>query len=343
MKKFLFLLVLLLTAPMYLPVSSSLSPDTYSLPQNWEESYIEENRLENHFSLIEDSLPERHYNDIQESHYNIQDSKLEDHDTALEDSRLHEHNIDIKIQDSKLEAPKPIKREQPFEQARPKETAEEHKHLAHQQRNSKTDNLNILFIGADRDGLLMTAIYSINYKGKKENFKSGSVFFPGNMQIIYDGKTYLLQELFKDLGKDDYSRIMVNILEQLMDIHIAYHVIIDKAVLTEAEKILDPIIVDGTRINLEDIFEMPASDKDKTVLGQLMEQFTRPTAFFYKLPALVIKSSRHIKTDFPLTPENLWLHFRIARDVNREEIDKVILDKNIPEDILKDIIYRITN
>ena len=315
MKKLIVILVLLLISPILLPISASLLPNTHNLPQSHEESSIEGRGVENHYDSIEKKISESYCNDIQ-------DNKLEDNDVAVEGGSPHEHIVDIDIEDGKLEVPKPTQRKQ---------------------RNNQTDNLNILFIGADRDRLLMTSIYSINYKGKDENFKSGSVFFPINMQVMHDGKNYLLQELFKDLGKDDYSRIIVEILEELMEIDIAYHVIIDKAVLIEAGKILEPIVVGGQEINFEDIFEMPPSDKDEIILGQLMKQVTSPATFFSKLPSLVLRSSRYIQTDFPLTPENLWLHFRIARNVNMDEIDKVTLDKNNLEDMLKDIIYQITN
>ena len=328
MKKIIVILVLLLISLILLPVSSSLLPNTHNLPQSQQENNndIDGSEIESYYGAMENKILKRYDNEIQDSElegqgYDIKDSKLKDNDKALEDSSLYEYSIDIE-EDDKLEVPKPVQKKQ---------------------RNNQTDNLNILFVGADRDRLLMTAIYSINYKGKNENFKSGSVFFPLNMQVIYDGKNYTLRELFENWGKDDYTRVMVKVLEELMEINIAYHVIIDKAILIEAGKIIEPIVVDGQEINLEDIFEMPPSDKDEVILGQLMKQFTSPSTFFSQIPALVLRSSRYIKTDFPLTPENLWLHFRIARNVNMDEIDKVTLDKNISEDILRDIIYQITN
>lgn len=327
MRKFIVILAFLLILPIFLSVSSGLLSGTHNAPQNQEESNKEDNMIGSYYDAIEDKISKSYNSDIQGSKpedlgNNIEDSKLKNSDDILEDSSLNEHSVDIDIEYDKPEVPKPIQRAQ---------------------RNGQTDNLNILFIGADRDRLLMTAIYSINYKGKDKNFKSGSVIFSANMQVMHDGKNYVLRELFKDLGEYEYSRVMREILEELMNIHIAYHIIIDKAVLIEAERIIEPIVIDGQKINLEDIFEMPPSDKDEIILGQLMEQFTSPATFFSKLPALVFRSSRYIKTDFPLTSENLRLHFRIARNVNMDEINKVNLGKNTPEDILRDIIYQITN
>ncbi len=300
MKKFLFILALLLIVPMFLPVSSSLLPDTSNSQISEEESNLPNYTLPNSKEEIK-----------------IDESKIEE--SKIEESRPQEQNIKIEVSEVQEIIEKPL----------PK-------------RNKETDNLNILFIGADKDKLLMTAIYSIDHKNNKDNLKSGSVFFPSTTNLEYNGQQASLQSLYKKYPEKDFGYILVDILEELLEVDIAYHVHMDKAVLKEANRILDPIIVQGQRINLEDIFEMPATDKDQAVLGQLMEQFTRPTTYFYKLPALVIKSSKHIATDFPLTPENLLLHFRIARAVNMEAIDKVILDKDSPEDILKDIIYTIT-
>ena len=308
MKKFLFMLVLLLIVPMFLPVSSGISPDI----RNISNSQIAEEKP----ILPEYSLPENHKENIIEENKIVEPKITESKITESE--TIESKTIESLVQEYEIEKPLP-------------------------KRNKETDNLNILFIGADKDKLLMTAIYSIDYKDKEKNLKSGSVFFPKSTVVKYNGQSYTLQGLYNRYPDKDYGYILVEILEELLEVEIAYHVHMDKAVLQEANKILDPIIVNEERINIEDIFEIPATNQDHEVLGQLMKQLTRPTTYFYKLPALVIKSSRHMDTDFPLTPENLLLHFRIAREVKMEAIQKVILDQDCPQDILKDIIYTITN
>ncbi|KUO51310.1 MAG: hypothetical protein APF76_17685 [Desulfitibacter sp. BRH_c19] len=330
MRKFFFILAIFLIVPALLPTTSGTLYNrghSFLTESHWFQKVFPYNSDRNDVIdeeksiLPEYSLPE-----------NQEESKLQEYDIKIEVDVI-EDSASPEAQEKEPKQKFPVQFKPPADPIKQKPLPK---------RNKETDNLNILFIGADKDKLLMTAIYSIDYKDKKENLKSGSVFFHNNTYIEYNGQRYTLQGLYKQHSEKDYGYMLVDILEELLEIEIAYHVHMDKAVLKEANKILDPIIVDDQRINLEDIFEMPATDQDQAVLGQLMEQFTRPTTYFYKLPALVIKSSRYIDTDFPLTPENLLLHFRIARGVNMDDIEKIILDKNISEDILKDVIYKIT-
>ncbi|MEW6624935.1 MAG: hypothetical protein AB1420_17725 [Bacillota bacterium] len=208
---------------------------------------------------------------------------------------------------------------------------------ANANRNSKTDNLNILFIGADGERLLMTSVYTIDYKNKKNGFKSAGIFFQDDLALKHKKKDLTLREFYSSYTPGQLKEALGN----LLGVKIAYYVHMDKAILKEAEKMLDPIIVDGERISLPDLFEIPAGSKDQKIFEQLMRQFTRPKTYFYHLPTLIIRSARHIQTDFPLTAENLYLHFRIARDVDMGNITKIILE-DPSEALLKDIIYRTT-
>ncbi len=211
-------------------------------------------------------------------------------------------------------------------------------------RNKDTDNFNVLFIGKEEDRLLMTAVYSINHKNSQSRkFKSGGVFFSGLTKINYNNEVYTLNSFYKKYHNDKIGQKLVKVLEDLLEIEIAYYVLMDKEILKESNKVLDPVIVDDEEVNIEEIFEMPVSNKDQEILGQIAEQFTRTSTYFYSLPSIIIKSARHIETDFSLTPENLWLHFKIARGVDMSNIKKIVLEGNCPDYLIKDIIYRITN
>jgi hypothetical protein len=228
-----------------------------------------------------------------------------------------------------------------FATSKAPKTSEE-KDLKHK-RNRLTDNLNILFIGKDQDKLLMLAVHSINYKGKKKYFPSGGVFFKKDMQIKINNEDYTLGSFFKSHIDQDIGILLKKIVEEILDIKIAYYVLMDKKLLAEADKILEPIIIEGESIKLEGIFEMPVSYKDNLILGELMKQLTGYKNYFYTIPKLVIRSARHIKTDFPLTYDNLQLHFRIARDMDRKKIKKIVLEIDSPEHVIKDVIFQVTN
>lgn len=219
--------------------------------------------------------------------------------------------------------------------------------------NTKTDNLNILFLGVSRKDLLMASVYSINYKNSKGKVRSGAVFFPPFSLFSCNGKIMTLEEIYQEMDTAEAITKISKILENALRIKIAYSVKIDKAIFREVEKIFDPITVNGEEIELANLFEMEASPRDKVILKQLMNQLTNPTIYFYHLPRLLINARHYVTTDFPVTPENLWLHFKIVRRVDTSNIIKVIAPGEpctrkgeraqvIPESFLRNIIYKIT-
>lgn len=210
-------------------------------------------------------------------------------------------------------------------------------------RNRETDNLNVLFLGAEGDQLLMTAVYSINYK---EDFQSGAVFFP--VQTALD-RTSPLESVFREVG----PKALVPLLEEALSVDIAYYVRIDRRVLSEVKKFVNPIVVDGQEVELENLFTMEISPRDDRILGALLAELTRPRVYFIHLPALVLAFHRYLETDFAINPENLWLHYRIAREVDTAAIPKVVAWGTvtlqagepvllIPSAWLGDIIYDLT-
>lgn len=214
--------------------------------------------------------------------------------------------------------------------------------------NQQTDNLNVLFIGADGKRLLMTSVYSINHHQTK--MKSGAIFFPNHTLLQETGYPGTLEDIFR---RDGPVEIM-GLLEKALEIDIAYYVRIDKAVLREVEKFIDPIYVDGEKIELENLFDMQVTPKDQEILGALMEELTKPKVYFINLPRLVAAFRKYLETDFPINPSNLVLHYRIARNVDMDHITKVVLRGTnyrwrgkivqvVPMEILRNIVYKVTN
>lgn len=212
----------------------------------------------------------------------------------------------------------------------------------------KTDNLNVLFLGFESNKLEMISVYSVNHQ---DQMQSGAVFVP--VQSLVPGETLVFRDYYKNQG---INRLKDKI-EKILDIKIAYHVIIDNQIMEEAEKITGPIMVEGKRIDLKKIFTAPAGPQDEQVLGQLMARFTQKEVYFWKLPLLIKAYKRYVTTDFPLTIENLLLHYRIASKIPTDKIKKVILpctfrpaevgDRRIyfwqlDEEYLSEVIYSIT-
>ncbi|NLL18805.1 MAG: hypothetical protein GX262_07240, partial [Clostridia bacterium] len=65
------------------------------------------------------------------------------------------------------------------------------------------------------------------------------------------------------------------------------------------------------------------------MLGELVRRLTRPEVYFWQLPKLCLAAHRHVITDFPLTLENLWLHYRIASKIPTDRLRKVILSVQV--------------
>lgn len=187
----------------------------------------------------------------------------------------------------------------------------ENKHL-----NTQSNNLNVLFLGVDGDKLLMCSLYSINYRDKMQ---SGAVFTP--TFSLVPGESYTFAQLYRREGVSGVKKV----LEKEMEVHIAYHILIQRAVFDEIEKFIDPIYIDGEKVNLADLFTMKVGPKDQEILGALMREFTKPGTFFIDLPRLIFSAKKYVSTDFKINPKNLMLHYKIARGVDTTKITKVIL------------------
>src|SRR5690606_1616580 len=106
-------------------------------------------------------------------------------------------------------------------------------------------------------------------------------------------------------------------------------------------------------VDLKRIFTMKPGPKDEEMLGELLKRLRKPEVFFWQLPRLCLAAHRYVTTDFPLTLENLWLHYRIASRIPVHELRKVILSPEpqltprgvawqLNETQLARIIYEIT-
>jgi len=179
-------------------------------------------------------------------------------------------------------------------------------------------NLNVLFLGTDGPQLIMASVYSINHRF---GYRSGAVFFPVDTLFAGgEGEKYPLSRMMEKGGITEVRAA----LGKALGVDISYHVRVDRQVLSELKGFIRPIVVEGEEVEIENLFTMPAGPRDSLILGALMAEFTRPQVFFVHLPGLVLAFRRHIETDFSLHPENLLLHYRIARNVDTAAIPKVI-------------------
>lgn len=182
--------------------------------------------------------------------------------------------------------------------------------------NWETDNLNVLFLGFEEELLEMVAVYSINYR---DQMQSGAVFFP--VLALVPGE----EISFRDYYRQEGLRALREAVEDALGIKIAYHVAIRNAIMAEVEGIIGPIIIEGKKLDLNRIFTMEPGPQDEEMLGELVRRLTRPEVYFWQLPRLCLAAHRHVTTDFPLTLENLWLHYRIASQIPTHQLRKVIL------------------
>lgn len=210
--------------------------------------------------------------------------------------------------------------------------------------NGQTDNLNVLFIGFEDDRLAMVALYSINHR---DRFQSGAVFFPLHGEV--PGQEMDFWQYYREKGLLSLRRA----LEESLDVSIAYHVVIKNSIMDEVEKIIGPLTVNGRNIDLKGIFTMAPTPQDEEMLGELVRRLTKSEVYFWHLPRLCLAARHHISTDFPLTLENLWLHYRIASQIKTQNLKKFILPLEFKytregirwqfrEDLLRRIIYDLT-
>ncbi|GAW93848.1 hypothetical protein [Calderihabitans maritimus] len=198
--------------------------------------------------------------------------------------------------------------------------------------NRLTDNLNVLFVGIEKGKVRMISVYSINYK---ENMKSVAVFF--HPQTVLTGES--LASLYYRRG----IKALEAALEKAMEIEIKYYLRIDKAILDEVSRFIDPIVVSEWEVNLSEIFTMGVTPYDEEILGALVRELTKPQVYFVHLPRLVMTFKNYVDTDFPLTLENLLVHFRIATSIDTRSIKKVIIpSRPLEQQFLTGLIYQFT-
>ncbi|HHW07073.1 MAG TPA: hypothetical protein GXX34_06005 [Clostridia bacterium] len=182
--------------------------------------------------------------------------------------------------------------------------------------NSQTDNLNVLFLGFEDEELAMVAVYSINHR---DRFQSAAVFFPPQGQVPGQGMDF--RRYYREAGLLRLRQAV----EECLRVPIAYQVTIKNSIMDEVEQITGPILVNGKRVDLKGIFTMAPGPQDEEILGELVRRLTKAEVYFWHLPRLFLKARYYISTDFPLTWDNLRLHYRIASNLNPRELRKFIL------------------
>ncbi|MDW7675763.1 MAG: hypothetical protein SCK28_14635 [Bacillota bacterium] len=217
---------------------------------------------------------------------------------------------------------------------------------ANEKLNQETENLNVLFIGVGDGELKMVSLYSIDHE---DTWGSAAIFFPTVTTVAEGTSPLLLKDIYKQKGVDG----IVLALEDKLEVAINYHIRVDREVLTKVAEIIDPIYVEGEEVDIHNLFDMEVSEHDDYILGQLVSQFRKPSVFFFSLPELFFSFRRHISTDFAITPSNLYLHYRVARNIEIEQLTKTIVSgwdyyyqgetvRIIPEDTWKNVVYRLT-
>ena len=239
----------------------------------------------------------------------------------------------------------PVKeKDMPADNARP----------AYPRLNLLTKNLNVLFIGANQEDLLAVAVYSVNYP---DRYQSAAIFIPTNAFFPPERpmpgrpvkRARSLETIFREEGPQGLARA----INQALSVELDYYISIDQRVLQEVEKFIDPIVVNEQKVELENLFTMEVTPADEIIMGALLAELTRPGVFFSSLPRLVLTYRHYLETDFAINPENLWLHYKIARGVDTRAIPKILAPtvpapwqgqtaRVVPEEWLGSALYRLT-
>jgi hypothetical protein len=206
------------------------------------------------------------------------------------------------------------------------------------QLNRKTNNYNILFLGVNKQELLMCSVYTINIEGNKQ---ASSIFLP--TKAFIPGRQQTLSQYYQRAGTESVKKL----LEQKMGIKIAYYVLIEKNIFFQVEKIIKPIYVNDEKVALDNLFTKQVGPEDPLILGGLMERFMDPKVYFGKLPELILTAKHNIKTDFKVTPKSLLFHYRLAKKIDTQEIKKLVLPtekvRQKGQDITQISVYALEN
>ncbi|ATW25967.1 hypothetical protein [Candidatus Formimonas warabiya] len=187
--------------------------------------------------------------------------------------------------------------------------------IGHQ--NKTLANYNIMFFGIEDKKLQMLTVYSIN---KEHKWKSGTVFIPTDT-LVPGTRNQSVAEFFYQNGAEEVKRL----IGTAMEIEINYYVMVDRNLLQEVEPYLDPIYVNGERVNLAQLFTKEITPQDEIILASLLKNLTKPTVYFGVLPKLVWTCKQYIHTDFELNWPNLWVHYQIAKNIDTSSVTKKIL------------------
>lgn len=183
--------------------------------------------------------------------------------------------------------------------------------------NKGLDNYNIMFFGIEDGKLQMLTVYSIN---EKNNWKSGTVFIPTDTLVPGTGDQYMADYFYRN-GPEKVKQLV----EKAMEIEISYYVKVDRNLLLEVESYIDPIYVDGEKINLAQLFTKEITPQDEIILASLLKNLTKPSVYFGVLPKLVLTCKQYITTDFELNWPNLWVHYQIAKNIDTTGVTKKII------------------
>jgi len=184
-------------------------------------------------------------------------------------------------------------------------------------KNRTLENLNIMFLGIEDQKLCMLTVYSVN---KDHKWKSGAVFVPTETLVPGTQET-TMSGYYDTKGIEAVQQV----LEENMEISIDYYVKVDQKLLEEVESSIDPIYVNGARVDLKQLFHKQVAPEDEIIMGSLLRSLTKPSVYFGLLPRLVWNRKQYLETDFPVTWSNLWLHYQIARNINAARVAKKIL------------------
>ncbi|MGI6685669.1 MAG: hypothetical protein ACOX47_09420 [Bacillota bacterium] len=186
-----------------------------------------------------------------------------------------------------------------------------------QHRNKELTNYNIMFFGIEDNKLQMLTVYSIN---QENNWKSGTVFIPTDT-LVPGTKNTSMADYFYQNGPEKVKKLV----EKFMEININYYIMVDRNLLLEVEPYLDPIFVDGKKVNISQLFTKEITPEDEIILAELLKSFTKPAVYFGILPKLVLTSKQYIKTDFQLNWTSFWVHYQMAKNIDTSSVTKKII------------------
>jgi hypothetical protein len=182
--------------------------------------------------------------------------------------------------------------------------------------NKQTNNMNVLFIGVEKDKLLACSIFSINYS---DQYQAGAVFLP--TYATAPNYKYTFAQIYKKVGVEGLKQIIEK--EMAIDIELYYKV--ERELLKQLESYIAPIYINGEKIELYNLFTMAVSPQDEEILGALVRELLKPGVFFTKLPWLLLDAAKYITTNFKITIQNLKFHYNNIVNLDSQNITKVVL------------------